>query len=95
MQTVLDRLVSQADKKGVTLAETMVNELSPDEIDRVQQYLRGEMMENYTAIEDFMRDIEVPGNYDFSSMNESELSRLQENLLEALSDTPVAACTEA
>ncbi|HIH00656.1 TPA: hypothetical protein HA259_00985 [Thermoplasmata archaeon] len=87
MQAVLDRLVSQADKKGATLAEIMAMELTPVEIDRMQQYLRREMKENYLAIEGFMRDIEVPGTYDFSSMDDSELSSLQEDLLEALSDT--------
>ena len=92
MQTVLDRLVGQADEKGVTLAEIMATELTPVEIDRMQQYLRTEMKENYLAIEEFMRDIEVPGTYDFSSMDSSELSSLQEDLLEALSDIgPVSA----
>jgi hypothetical protein len=95
MQTVLDKLVSQADKKGVTLAEVMATELSPGEIDRMQQYLRGEMKENYIAIESFMRDIDVPGTYDFSSMDDSQLSILQENILEALSDTAPLAVSEA
>ncbi len=95
MQTVLDRLVSQADKNGVTLAEMMAKELSPGEIDRMQNYLRREMRENYEAIEEFMRDVDVPGNYDFSSMDESELSSLRDDLLEALSDGPIAVGTEA
>jgi hypothetical protein len=95
MQTVLDKLVSQADKNGVTLAEVMAKELSPTEIDRMQQYLRREMHDNYSAIEGFMRDVEVPGTYDFSSMDESELTSLQEDLLEALSDAPSTAMSEA
>ena len=95
MQTVLDRLVSQAEDKGVTLAEIMATELTPDEIDRMEQYLRMEMKENYLAIEGFMRDIDVPGTYDFSSMDDSQLSSLQEDLLEALSDTaPLAVSAE-
>ena len=40
MQTMLNKLVSQADQNGVTLAEIMAKELSPGEIDRMQQYLR-------------------------------------------------------
>jgi hypothetical protein len=95
MQTVLDKLVSQAEKTGVTLAEVMARELEPGEIDRMQQYLRREMKENYLAIEGFMRDIDVPGTYDFSSMDDTELSNLQEDLLEALSDTAPLAVSEA
>ena len=95
MQTLLDKLVSQADQDGVTLAEIMTRELSPGDIDRMQQYLRHEMDDNYSAIEGFMRDIEVPGTYDFSSMDESELANLQVDLLEALSDTPTLATSEA
>jgi len=91
MQIVLDKLVSQADQNGVTLAEIMAKELSPDEIDRVQQYIRREMNDNYSAIEGFMQDIDVPGTYDFSSMGESELTNLQVNILEALSDAPILA----
>ena len=91
MQIVLDKLVSQADQNGVTLAEIMAKELSPDEIDRMQQYIRREMNDNYSAIEGFMQDIDVPGTYDFSSMGESELTNLQVNILEALSDAPILA----
>jgi hypothetical protein len=95
MQVVLDKLVSQADQSGVTLAEVMEKELSPDEIDSVQQYIRREMSDNYSAIEGFMQDIDVPGTYDFSSMDESELADLQVNLLEALSDASILASSEA
>ena len=95
MQIVLDKLVSQADQNGVTLAEIMAKELSPDEIDRMQQYIRREMNDNYSAIEVFMQDIDVPGTYDFSSMGESELTNLQVNILEALSDAPILASSEA
>ncbi len=95
MRTMLNKLVSQADQNGVTLAEIMAKELSPGEIDRMQQYLRREMNDNYSAIEGFMQDIDVPGTYDFSSMDESELANLQVNLLEALSDTSTLASSEA
>ncbi|MCJ2533271.1 MAG: hypothetical protein LN411_05060 [Candidatus Thermoplasmatota archaeon] len=95
MQTLLDKLVSQADQNGVTLAEIMTKELSPGDIDRMQQYLRHEMDDNYSAIEGFMQDIEVPDTYDFSSMDESELANLQVDLLEALSDTPTLVTSEA
>ena len=94
MQDVLDELVSQADQNGVTLAEIMAKELSAGEIDRMQQYLRREMKDNYSAIEGFMQDIDVSGTYDFNSMNESELADLQTDLLEALSDAPALASSE-
>ena len=60
----------------------------------MQQYLRREMNDNYSAIEGFMQDIDVSGTYDFSSMNESELADLQTDLLEALSDAPALASSE-
>ncbi len=95
MQAVLEKLVSQADQNGVTLAEIMARELSPEDIDQMQQYLRREMNDNYSAIEGFMQDIDVPDTYDFSSMDESELANLQVDLLEALSDTSTPAPSEA
>jgi hypothetical protein len=91
MRTVLDRMVSQADTEGVTLADVVTRELSPGDMDRIQQYIHKEMADNYAAIEDFMSDIEVTGTFDFSSMSEDELDECQENLKCALSDAPPAA----
>jgi hypothetical protein len=91
MQTVLDRMVSQADQEGVTLAEVVSRELSSGDLDRVQEYIRREMADNYAAIEGFMKDIEVTGTFDFSSLSEDELDECQENLRSALSDAPIAA----
>ncbi|HUV60858.1 MAG TPA: hypothetical protein VMW71_01635 [Thermoplasmata archaeon] len=95
MQAVLDRLVSQAEHDGVTLAQIMARELSVNEIDRIQQFLRREMSENYSAIEGFMKDVEVPGTYDFSSMGEEQLTVIQEGIMDALSDTPLSVASEA
>jgi len=94
MQMVLDRLVSQADREGVPLAQVMARELSVNEIDRIQQFLRREMSENYSAIEGFMKDVEVPGTYDFSSMAEEQLTVIQEGIMGALSDTPLSVASE-
>ena len=38
-----------------------------------------------------MRDVEVPGTYDFSSMDDDTLCSLQEELRGFLSDTPLVA----
>lgn len=91
MQTVLDRMVSQADQEGVTLAEVVTRKLSSGDIDRIQQYIHKEMADNYAAIEDFMKDIEVTGTFDFSSMSQDELDECQENLKSALSDAALVA----
>lgn len=91
MQAVLDRMVSQADQEGVTLAEVMARELSPSDMDRMQLYIREEMAASYTAIEEFMGCIEVTGTVDFTSMSDAELDEYQENLLSALSDAPLIA----
>ncbi len=95
MQAVLDKLVSQADREGIPLAEVIAKELSVNEIDRIGEFLRKEMSENYSAIEGFMRDIEVPGTYDFSSMADEQLDVIQEGILSALSDTPLSVSSEA
>ena len=91
MQAVLERMVSQADLEGVTLAEVIARELSPEDMDRMQQYLRREMADNNAAIEDYMSCIEITGTFDFSSMSQAELDDFQENLLSALSDAPLVA----
>ena len=95
MHEILQRLVSQADDEGVPLAQVIARELTMDEMDSIGEHLRTEMSANYAAIEDFMRDIEVPGSYDFSSMNESQLDSLQEELMYALSDAHSRAASEA
>ena len=91
MQAVLDRMVSQADLEGVTLAEIMARELSPSDMDQMQQYIRKEMAVSQEAIEGFMGCIEVTGTFDFTSMSDAELDEYQENLLSALSDTQLIA----
>lgn len=95
MQIILERLISQAEEEGITLAQVMTRELSMNEIDQVQESLRTEMADNYAAIEDFMENVEVPGSYDFSSISEEQLTILQEELMYALSDTPLRALSEA
>ncbi len=91
MQTVLDRMVSQAEQEGVTLAEVVARQMSSGDMDRAQQFLHRELAENYASIEEFMNGIEVTGTFDFSSMSEEELEECQENLLSALSDAPMIA----
>ena len=95
MHEILQKLVGQADAEGVPLAHMIARELSIDEMDSLVEYLKTEMSENYSAIEEFMKDIEVPGSYDFSSMNESQLDSLQEELICALSDTSLKVPSEA
>lgn len=91
MREELDDLVSQAEREGVTLAEIMNRELGPGGLDKIQGILSEEISRNYTAIEEFMRDVEAPGTYDFSSMDDDALCSLQEELRCFLSDAPLAA----
>lgn len=95
MQTLLDRMVSQADREGITLAEVMARDLSSGDMDRMEQYLNREMAENYAAIDEFMSCIEITGTFDFSSMSDAELDEVQQNLRSALSDAPLAVEGEA
>lgn len=91
MQEELQNLVSQAEREGVTLAEILNRELGPGGLDKIQTFLSEEISRNYSAIEEFMRDVEVPGTYDFSSMDDDTLCSLQEELRGFLSDTPLVA----
>ena len=91
MKTVLDRMASQAEREGVTLAEIVARDMPSGEMDRAQEFLHRELAENYAAIEEFMNDVEVTGTFDFSSMSEDELDECQENLLKGLSDTPLVS----
>ena len=95
MHNVLQKLVSQAEEEGVPLAQVMARELSMDEIDSLEGFLRAEMDDNYAAIADFMKDVEVSGSYDLSMMSEDELDRLKQELTYALSDTPLSVPSEA
>ena len=91
MQDMIDELVSQAEREGVALAEIINRELGPKDIDSMQRFLSEELSKNYKAIEHFMSDIEIPGTYDFSSMDEDSLCSLQEELRGFLSDAPLLA----
>ena len=95
MHNVLQKLVSQAEEEGVPLAQVMARELSMDEIDSLGGFLKTEMDENYAAIADFMRDVDVSGSYDLSSMSEDQLDELQQELMFALSDAPRRVASEA
>ncbi|UCE80765.1 MAG: hypothetical protein JSV94_06405 [Methanobacteriota archaeon] len=95
MHILLRKLVSQAEEEGLPLAQIMARELSATEIDRLQDFLTAEMTQSYAAIADFMRDVEVPDTYDFTSMNEAQLDLLQEELMFALSDSQSKARSEA
>ena len=95
MHDMLQKLVSQAEEEGVPLAQVMARELSMNEIDSLEGFLREEMNENYAAIADFMRDVDVSGSYDFSSMSEDQLDELQQELMYALSDAPRHVASEA
>jgi len=54
------RLVSQAEKEGVTLAEVIAREMSSEEMDLAQDALAAHMDDTYERIRDFMSDVSVP-----------------------------------
>jgi hypothetical protein len=53
-------LVSQSEKEGVTLAEVIARDLSPQEIEDLQAALNAELAANRRNIESFMSDVSVP-----------------------------------
>lgn len=53
-------LVGQAEKEGITLAELLTRDLSPEELDTAQAGLTIDLAENYSNIEEFMDGVEVP-----------------------------------
>jgi len=63
-------LVSQSEKEGLTLAEVISSELSPQEIDELQTELSEQIAANYCGIEDFMSDVSVPSLAEILSSGE-------------------------
>ena len=53
-------LVSQAEREGITLAAMMSKEMSPEEMELVQDELAIHMNDNYSRIEKFMAGVSVP-----------------------------------
>lgn len=82
----IEELASQADSRGVTLAELLSSELSAEEVDRLQMELREEMAENSRRIEGFMADIEVPSLADLCNLSFEELDEVQHEIESELSD---------
>lgn len=82
----MDELVSQAESRGVTLAEELSLRLSAEDMEDLEHELAQEMSENLRSIEEFMRDVEVSSSTDFSALSVEELDCMQRDILTALSD---------
>lgn len=54
------RLISQAEMEGVTLAEVIAREMSPEEMDLAQDALAVHIDGNYESIRGFMSAVRVP-----------------------------------
>ncbi len=55
-----EKLVSQAEDEGVTLAEMISRTLTPGQIDDLQSRLCVELVSGYNRIEGFMSEVRVP-----------------------------------
>mgnify|MGYP007088118958 CR=1 FL=1 len=84
-------LVSQAESRGVTLAEVLSSELSAKDMDEMQSELGQRMSENYSSIERFMAGVEVSSIADFSGLSTADLDEFQAQILAALSDDALPA----
>lgn len=73
----LVELASQAEKKGITLAEVISRTLDPRELDLMQAELADELSENYRNIEGFMSGIEVPSLGELMNLEEAGESRVE------------------
>jgi hypothetical protein len=82
----MEDLVSQAETEGVTLAEMLMRSLTAEELASIEEDLKRKIDENYRSIEGFMCDVEIPSIPDFSSLSEVDLTKMQEEVLTALSD---------
>ena len=78
--------MSQAEEKGVTLANMISTMMSSDEIDRMQEEIKSQMVANYQSIRDFMSDVEVPSLDELSELSADELQRMQEDIADKSSD---------
>lgn len=82
----IEELMSQAEEKGVTLANMISTMMSSDEIDRMQDEIKSQMVANYQSIRDFMSDVEVPSLDELSELSADELQRMQEDIADKSSD---------
>ncbi len=83
----IEELTSQAEKKGVTLANVISTMMSSEEIDRMQNDIKSRISSNYQSIREFMSDVEVPSLDELSQLSEDELQRMQDGITHAMSDT--------
>jgi hypothetical protein len=76
-RVTLVELASQAEKKGITLAEVISRTLDSRELDLMQAELADELSENYRNIEGFMSGIEVPSLGELMDFEEADESRVE------------------
>lgn len=86
----MEELVSQSESEGVTLAEFMASRLSANDLEQLQQDLGRQLADNYSAIEAFMAEVEVPSIADFSNLSITDLDEMEGEITAALSDEAAA-----
>ena len=79
-------LVSQAEREGITLAAMMSKEMSPEEMELLQEELESHMSDNYAKIQNFMSGISIPSMEDILSRRDDAQTEFDMPLLDLLSD---------
>lgn len=78
-------LVSQAEREGITLAATLSKEMSPEEMELLQDELASHLSDNYAKIEKFMAGVSVPSMEELLSRDDPT-AEMDRALLSVLSD---------
>ena len=63
-------LVSQSEKKGITLAEMIARSLSPEQMVELQSEISRNVASMHAEIKDFMSDVHVPSIEDILASND-------------------------
>jgi len=66
----IGNLVSQSEKKGITLAEMIASSLSPEQMVELQSEISKNIASMHAKIEDFMSDVYVPSIEDILGSND-------------------------
>ena len=91
----IERLASQAEEEGITLAEMITRRMSAEDIDEAQAAIHAELARNYTSIEDFMLNLEPASPANLADLSEEELFDLREETVLSLSDIRGPTAEEA
>jgi len=93
--SLLEQLVSQAEREGVTLAEVISRTMTEQQMMEAEQEIGSEVARERSDIEEFMSGIEVASLDTYLAMDDDQLLDVFEDLAFAMSDDPLEAAEQS